>query len=184
MRILRVVLIAASAVLGACGGGGKVEVNKEEWRIKGTYRVTNYLCGTDHVTIDPFMEARITPPNAYEWAYSADGLRMDIRIIGQSCIWGASYEVTYTSTNQYVLRGFGDYTCNPSSASCHDFMMLSNGGDVCGVLNTEETGGGGLLHSAVPAVGGTLDLIWPNDSWCAQNGHAGGTMTFRFTRVQ
>jgi hypothetical protein len=183
MRVLKVALIAASALSWGCGGGGNVELNKEEWRIRGTYRVTDYLCGTESVTLDPPMQARITPPNAYEWVYSADGLRMDIRIIGQSCTWGGSYEITYTSATEFAGRGFGVYECNPSSAACHDFMMISNGGDVCEVSNTEGSRGERNLHSAVPAVGGTLDVTFLSDSWCASKGKA-GIATFRFTRVQ
>jgi len=177
MRNLKALAAVAAALLAACGGSS--EVNKEEWRIRGTYRVTAYLCGLEPVGGPAEMAARIAPPNSYEWIFGADGLSSEIRIIGEACTWGGRYDLTYTSATDLSGRGDGTYLCTPSASACHAFILLTNRFDICGLANGESSS---MSHTAVPEVGGTLDLSFQDDRWCQDSGYS-GNITFRFERI-
>lgn len=176
-------LAALAAVLVGTSGsdcGGKSEVNREEWRIRGTYRVTEYLCGLEPVTGTAELALRITPPNTYEWAFTADGLAIDIRIAGEACTWGGRYDLTYTSSTTVSGRGGGTYACTPSDTACHAYILLTNRYDVCGQANSESSG---MRHTAVPELGGTLDIAFLEDTWCRDNAYT-GNFTFRAERIE
>lgn len=181
MRNLRSVAALVAVLVGASGSdcGGKSEVNRDEWRIRGSYRVTAYLCGQEPVTGPAELAMRITPPNAYEWSFGADGLASEIRIVGESCTWGGRYDLTYTSATDVFGRGGGTYACTPSGAACHAYVLLTNRFDVCGQPNSEASS---MRHTAVPDPGGTLDLIFLDDTWCRDNGYS-GNVTMRFERT-
>jgi hypothetical protein len=178
-RLAGAVLVVTLLGVGGCDDDPK-EVNLEAWRIRGTYRVTGYLCGETPVTGPGWAAWRITAPNHYDWVFSDDGLQMEIRIVGESCTWAGSYDVTYTSATDYRGKGRGIFPCTPSNAACHDFVVLTNGVDICGQTNTDQ---GPMTHTAVPEVGATMDITFLDDSWCADHGYA-GQMTFRFERIE
>jgi len=171
-------LVAAALLLSACGSHHH-EVD-EAWKLKGPYDVTAVTCNGEPGTGPDWFEARITSGNTYSFEFSQDGMSLDAWIIGSSCTWGAHYVLGYSSATTFVATGSGTYSCTPSRAACDTFIVLTDGADVCGESNSEKDI---LDHTAVPAVGDTMDLTFPKDTWCSGHGHS-DPMTFTLTRAE